>query len=65
MLLNHSNWKRLLLITLILASKIWDDDSLENMHFPQVLPEVSLKEITSLEKLFLQYIDFDLVIQGS
>jgi hypothetical protein len=65
MLLNHSNWERLLLITLILASKIWDDDSLENMHFPQVLPEVSLNEITSLENLFLQYIDFDLVIQGS
>ena len=34
MLINYSNWKRLTLITLILASKIWDDDSLENVHFP-------------------------------
>jgi len=33
-LMNHSNWKRLTLISLILASKIWDDDSLENVHFP-------------------------------
>ena len=32
--LNFSNWKRLTLISLILASKIWDDDSLENVHFP-------------------------------
>lgn len=34
LLMNHSNWKRVTLISLILASKIWDDDSLENMHFP-------------------------------
>jgi hypothetical protein len=33
-LINFSNWKRLVLISLILASKIWDDDSLENVHFP-------------------------------
>jgi hypothetical protein len=33
-LLNHANWKRLTLISLTLASKIWDDDSLENVHFP-------------------------------
>ena len=46
LLINYSNWKRLTLISLILASKIWDDDSLENVHFPQVLSDVSLKEIT-------------------
>ena len=33
-LINYSNWKRLTLISLILASKIWDDDSLEDVHFP-------------------------------
>lgn len=33
-LMNYGNWKRLTLIALILASKIWDDDSLENVHFP-------------------------------
>ena len=34
LLMNYSNWKRVTLISLILASKIWDDDSLENVHFP-------------------------------
>lgn len=34
LLMNYANWKRLTLISLILASKIWDDDSLENVHFP-------------------------------
>ena len=64
-LMNHANWKRLTLISLILASKIWDDDSLENVHFPQVLPDITLKEISSLETVFLSLIDFDLMIRGS
>lgn len=34
LLINWANWKRLVLISLVLASKIWDDDSLENVHFP-------------------------------
>jgi len=64
LLMNHANWKRLTLISLLLASKIWDDDSLENVHFPQVMPDITLREISSLEKVFLGLIDFDLVIRG-
>lgn len=64
-LLNYSNWKRLTLISLILASKIWDDDSLENVHFPQVMTDITLKEISGLELVFLRLIDFDLVIRGA
>lgn len=33
-LINHWNWKRLVLISLIEAGKVWDDDTLENKHFP-------------------------------
>ena len=29
-LLTRYNWQRIILICLVLASKIWDDDSLEN-----------------------------------
>ena len=65
LLMNYVNWKRLTLISLILASKIWDDDSLENVHFPQVMADLSLKEIAGLEQVFLQLIDFNLVIKGS
>jgi hypothetical protein len=65
LLMNYSNWKRLTLISLILASKIWDDDSLENVHFPQVMNDITLKEIRELEKVFLGVVEFDLVIRGS
>ena len=29
-LVNRYNWKRLMLVCLCIASKVWDDDSLEN-----------------------------------
>ena len=58
LLINGGNWKRLTLISLILASKIWDDESLENVHFPQVIKELTLKEISGLEAVFLRLIDF-------
>ena len=64
-LLNKYCWQRFLLITLCLASKIWDDDSLENCHFPKVMPDVTNNEINKLEQAFLEFIDFRLVLKGS
>ena len=48
-LLNRFNWQRMLMCCLCLASKVWDDDSLENVHFPKVMPNVTTKEINLLE----------------
>lgn len=63
-LMNEENWKGLVLITLCLGSKIWDDDSLENEHFPKVLPEFPVKLISKLEKSYLDLVCFDLKIWG-
>lgn len=64
-LINYENWRRLTLISLCLASKIWDDDSLENVHFPKVMPEIPLKLINRLEQSFLDFLGYDLVVKGS
>ena len=48
-LINNENWRRLCLICLCIGSKIWDDDSLENVHFPKVMDDVSLRMINKLE----------------
>jgi len=63
-LLNKYNWRRLTLICLCLASKIWDDDSLENVHFPKVMRDVTNFEINKLEQVFLEFIDYKLVIKS-
>ena len=56
-LLNRYNWQRVLLVCLCLASKVWDDDSLENQHFPKVMPNVTLLEINRLEQAYLDFVD--------
>ena len=35
--ISNRNWKNLILVTLIEASKIWDDQSLENHSFSKVI----------------------------
>merc|ERR1719163_591682 len=65
-LVNKYNWKRLLLVTLCVASKVWDDDSLENVHFPKVMADVTINMINKLEDIFLHLlVDYDLVVKGS
>ena len=48
----------MLLCCLVLASKIWDDDSLENIHFPKVMPNVTTKEINLIEQAFIEFLDY-------
>jgi len=51
-----STWRRLTLTSVILASKVWDDESFENQHFSKTL-EIPVNEINTLERLFLIGLD--------
>jgi hypothetical protein len=65
-LVNKYNWKRILLVCLCVASKVWDDDSLENIHFPKVMADVSIMMINRLELIFVDlFMNYDLVVKGS
>lgn len=46
--INIKNWKNLVLITLIEASKIWDDQSFENHSFSKVITPYTTLEINRL-----------------
>jgi hypothetical protein len=59
------NWKRLLFTSLILASKIWDDESFENKHFAQVFTMFTAEEINTMESVFLTILDYRLIVAGS
>jgi len=52
-----STWRRAVLISTILASKMWDDESFENQHFAKTL-EIEVEELNTLERLFLTSIDY-------
>ena len=65
-LVNKFNWKRLLLVCMCVASKLSDDDSLENVHFPKVMADVSLNMINKLEKIFVDlFLNYQLIVKGS
>ncbi|CAI2367009.1 unnamed protein product [Moneuplotes crassus] len=64
-LMNRENWRRLILISMIISSKIWDDDSLENEHLPEVMNDATILEINTFERVFLDLIGYDLNVMGS
>jgi hypothetical protein len=62
LLICRRNWRRLIFIIMVVASKIWDDDSFENNHFSMVFSHLSLGEINLMEKIFLEIVDFELFV---
>ena len=51
--------------SLILASKIWDDESFENENFAQAFPTFATKQINEMERVFLDFINYNLHVKGS
>jgi len=51
-----STWRKITLTAIILASKVWDDESFENQHFAKTL-EIPANEINTLERLILIALD--------
>jgi Cyclin len=62
---NDRNWKRLLFISLVLASKVWDDESYENHNFADVFSNISLKDLNNMEVTFLNLVDYKVGITKS
>jgi len=74
MILHAYNWRALLLCSLLIAQKIWDDRCLTNVDFPVIwrhaVPGVkentfTLKMINKLEIVFLGLIRYNVYVSGS
>lgn len=63
-LLPH-NWRRILLSTLILASKVWEDQAVWNVDFLSVFPCVTVKDLGQLEKVLLRLLQYNVSLQAS
>jgi len=59
------NWKSLLLSTMILSSKVWDDLSMWNADFSQVCPSFNLKRINELELGLLDFLQYSVKVSAS
>jgi len=62
--LHASNWRRVVLSALILASKVWEDQAVWNVDFLSVFPSVTVQDLRLLEKKLLGYIQYNVNVTG-
>lgn len=63
--LHASNWRRVTLGALILASKVWEDQAVWNVDFLSVFPNVSVNDLNKLEKYFLELVTYNVSLKAS
>jgi len=59
------NWRRLTITAMMLASKVWNDESFENIEFAQLCPLYTLDEINAFERIFLKCVGYNMSVKGS
>ena len=65
LLITSRNWRKIIFTSLIIASKICDDDSLENLHFSQIFTHLKIGEINLLERNFMELINYKIFVKFS
>jgi len=65
LLLHTTNWRPLILVSLLVAQKVWDDRYLCTADFATIYPFFSKDELVKLELKFLQLIEYNVQIKGS
>ena len=61
----RTNWRPILLCSMLLASKVWQDSASWNIEFSVIYPQFSLAAINLLERNFVNALGWDMYISQS
>lgn len=63
--LQPTNWRPLVLCSLLVAQKVWDDRYLSNADFAFIYPFFVTDEINQLEKKFLELVQYNVTVKSA
>lgn len=65
LVLTRENWQPILLCSMIMASKVWDDLSMWNCDFVKISPGFTLQRINTLELAYLDAVGYNVKVAAS
>jgi len=63
--LHSTNWRRLVFSSIMLATKVWEDESVWNVDFLDVFPLLTILDLNKMENRFLEFLQFNVITTGS
>jgi len=64
-LLHPENWRRIVFGSILIATKVWEDESVWNVDFLDLFPLLTLIDLNNLENRFMELLKFNVLIIGS
>ena len=64
-LLLASTWQPIVLISIIVAQKVWEDRAHLNVDFTQLCPNLTIQQLNSIERNFLRLIDYNVGVKAT